>query len=378
MTSILIIEDQVSLREHLVELLTLENFDTLSAEDGLEGVELARRFLPDIIICDVMMPKMDGYQVLRVLSEEPTTAAIPFIFLTALADNQSNRLGMSLGADDFITKPFLPRELVKAIRIRLEKRSAIASSYEQKLERIRRNLVHALPHELRTPLTGILGCAEFLLLETAAIEPERVHNVALIIERSAKRLQQLIEDYLLYAQLEIASTDPQRIELLRQEMLFAPASVIHDAAEHQAGLHAREKDLYLNVQNAVVAISEENFSKIVEELIDNACKFSPLGTPVTVEAGVLSDTHYRLAVYDRGRGMKPEEIRDIGAYVQFERTLYEQQGVGLGLILVRRLAEIHGGELIIHSEPEKGSAVQVLLPLHSSAVKTTSGDGDTD
>lgn len=362
MTQILVIEDEINIRENLTEILTLEKFDVIGAENGLDGVEKARQHLPDLIICDIMMPELDGFGVLMELRNHAATANIPFIFLTAVVDRASNRYGMNIGADDYITKPFTPAEVLSAIRTRLEKRRSVEVEYEQKFDRLRRNIVHALPHELRTPLTGILGCADFLMMENEMIDPQQVISVAQIIERSAKRLQHLIENYLLYAQLEILGSDEKGVEDLRADAAITPAATIYDAAHYQARLNDREKDLRLNVVNGSIAISEQNLAKIVYELVDNACKFSPLGTPIDVEARVDSD-HYTLTVTDQGRGMTPEAIRSIGAYVQFERKLYEQQGVGLGLTLVRKLAELHGGSLTVQSQTDSGSTFQVTLPI---------------
>lgn len=121
MTKILVIEDEVSIRENILELLYIREFDVIGAENGSVGLKMAREQSPDLIICDVTMPEMDGYSVLKALRENPSTANIPFIFLTARADRLDMRAGMELGADDYLIKPCLPAELIKAITIRLEK-----------------------------------------------------------------------------------------------------------------------------------------------------------------------------------------------------------------------------------------------------------------
>jgi serine/threonine protein kinase/CheY-like chemotaxis protein len=134
MVSVLVIEDEIRIRQNIVDMLSYEGITAVQAENGLAGVQLARQYLPDLIICDVMMPGLDGYSVLRELQSEPATALIPFVFLTALSDRPQVRYGMELGADDYLTKPFDPDELIGAIRTRLAKH-AFAMSHHQQLNR---------------------------------------------------------------------------------------------------------------------------------------------------------------------------------------------------------------------------------------------------
>jgi anti-anti-sigma factor len=135
MTTILAIEDEAKILDNLQDILELEGFEVLTAANGKVGVELARRHRPDLIICDVSMPELNGYDVLVALRQDATTIEIPFIFLTANASRADFRKGMSLGADDYLTKPFTPSELREAIAIRLEKQAILIERYKQSLER---------------------------------------------------------------------------------------------------------------------------------------------------------------------------------------------------------------------------------------------------
>jgi len=123
MLKILVIEDHTHIRQILLKMLEVENFEAMGAENGLVGVELARKYKPDLIICDILMPKLDGYGVLAELQQDPDTATIPFIFLSALAERKDFRKGMELGADDYLTKPCTANELLSAIASRLEKQA---------------------------------------------------------------------------------------------------------------------------------------------------------------------------------------------------------------------------------------------------------------
>ena len=129
MKKILVIEDDFSVRSNILDLLEAEDFNAIGAENGFIGALWAQQHLPDLIICDVMMPEVDGYEVLNALRSQPTTATIPFIFLTAMADKTNIRYGMEMGADDYVTKPFTTEELLNAIATRFAKQDAVMQQY---------------------------------------------------------------------------------------------------------------------------------------------------------------------------------------------------------------------------------------------------------
>jgi len=133
---ILIIEDNDDIRENVIEILELAGYTVASASNGKAGVELAFNDVPDIILCDIMMPEMDGYGVLYLLSKRPETVAVPFIFLTAKAEHFDRRKGMEMGADDYLTKPFDDMELLNAIESRLKKKAGQQAYYSRSLDRL--------------------------------------------------------------------------------------------------------------------------------------------------------------------------------------------------------------------------------------------------
>jgi two-component system, sensor histidine kinase and response regulator len=371
LTRILVIEDERLIRETIMETLELANLQTIGAANGLMGIHLAREHLPDLIISDITMPDLDGYSVLQDLRSDAETALIPFIFLTARADKSAVRAGMDLGADDYLTKPFTAEELLAAVASRLERQAAIASHHEKKLEDFRGNLVHKLPHELRTPLVSILGFSELILTPGSDLEPGEIVDMVEHINQAAYRLQHLIENFLLHAQIDLMKPEPERLELLRHSYTSHPNFVIADQTRQKAEHYKREVDLTLGlVDDAGVRISEDSLKKIAEELADNAFKFSGVGTPVRVSTTITADA-YVLCVSDTGRGMTPQQIIDIGAYVQFERSLHEQQGIGLGLTLTKGLAELYGGTLTIESTLNQGTTVCVQLAVGSSENELT-------
>ncbi len=362
MTKILVIEDEESIRENILELLEAEDFQGIGAINGKIGIKMAIDQIPDLILCDMMMPETDGHGVLKALRSEPLTATIPFIFLTAKADKSDIRRGMELGADDYITKPCTPQELLKAIAIRLEKHKAISRKSQKTLDELRTNISMSLPHELRTPLNAILGFSELMLSEYQVFEESDILDMLGQINTSGHRLYRLIQNFLLYAELEIAATNPELLKEMRSSEFSCIKSLLTQKAQQQAKLVNRTDDLQLNLEDFSVAIDSVKLAKIVEELLDNAFKFSLEGTPVLLST-LVEDRTFILSVKDRGRGMTADQIAQLEAYRQFDRKLYQQAGLGLGLAIVQRLAELHGGEFKIESLPQQETIVCVSLPI---------------
>ena len=365
MKKILVVEDAQSLRKDILEMLGFEGYDAVGAENGLVGVEKARQEVPDLVVCDIMMPGLDGFGVLEELRRDPTTATIPFIFLTARTDRVDIRQGMGLGADDYLTKPFTASELLATVHARLEKRDIIEQITEQKMDDLRGNIILALPHELRTPLNVILGFSDLLNSDAEIMDAARIAEMARHINSSALRLFRLIENFLVYAQTELIKTDSRQLDSLRAGYLLYPRAALVQHIEHKARSLGRQADLVLDIQDTTgLGISEEYLKKILEELMDNACKFSDVGTPIAVRAWAESD-RYVIQITDHGRGMTSDQWESLGAYMQFDRRIYEQQGAGLGLIIAKRLTELHAGSLGFSSALDKGTTVTVALPIHT-------------
>ncbi|HWH69687.1 MAG TPA: hybrid sensor histidine kinase/response regulator [Candidatus Sulfotelmatobacter sp.] len=361
MKKILVIDDEEWLREMVQMALAQRGYEVLEAENGAVGIEVAQKALPDLILCDVNMEKMDGYLTLSALRNKPTTASIPFILMTGLADQAGMRHGMELGADDYLPKPFTLDALYAAVEARLKKVQAVRQAAEKKLADLRDNISLMLPHELRTPLNGILAYGEILAAEAETIAAAEVAEMGQVIYDSGKRLERLIENFLIYAQIELLGTDPQKLSLLRHKQTAAPARLIEEHARTQANLARRPQDLVLELADLPLPISEDYLAKIVDELVQNAFKFSPAGTPVRV---ALADSPggLLLAISDQGRGFSAEHVDKTGAYMQFDRKLHEQQGLGLGLSIAKRLTELHGGTLIIGRERGANTTVTLKLP----------------
>ncbi len=361
MKKILVIDDEEWLREMMLLALRQRGFEVIEAENGEKGIEVARKEIPDLILCDVNMDKVDGYLTLSSLRSEPVTASIPFILMTGLADQAGMRHGMELGADDYLPKPFTIEALYAAVDARLKKAKTVREEAERKLADLRDNISMMLPHELRTPLNGILAYGEILVADAETISPKDIAEMGQVIHDSGKRLERLIENFLIYAQLELLNSDPQYLQTLLRKQTLQPVSLIEQHSREQAALARRPQDLKMEIANVPMPISDEYLAKVVEELVQNAFKFSSANSPVHVKLAE-ADNSVSLSVSDVGRGFSTEHITKVGAYMQFDRKLHEQQGLGLGLTIVRRLTELHGGTLTIQSEKGAGTVVTVKFP----------------
>lgn len=361
MKKILVIEDDLNVRSIILDILEAEDFLGVSAEDGKIGVKLAKEILPDLIICDVMMPQLDGYQVLKELRNYQSTATIPFIFLTAKSTPEDLREGMNLGADDYLTKPFTHQDLLAAIRSRIQKHETFEHKTQERLNELRNNITLSLPHELRTPLNGIIGTTQLLMSDFQEMSPDEIQEMLENISISATRLYRLTCNFLLYADLELLSRDSQRIKYFPKGIISNPEVLIQGVIANKIRENSQNHHKFIfEIEKSSLNIPEEIFNKITEELIDNAVKFSDICDPIYVKGHKVMNS-YCLEFINSGRGMTAEQISKIGAYQQFDRDIYEQQGSGLGLILVKRLVQLYQGEINIESTPAKNIIVQVFL-----------------
>lgn len=362
MKKILVIEDEQSVRLNILKILKFENFESIGAENGEMGVKLAQEQKPDLILCDIMMPVLDGYGVRNALCQDPVTETIPFIFLTAKAERADMRLAMSLGADDYLTKPFSREELLETIFARLDKQAVVHKQFKEKLDRLKGSIATSLPAELFIPLQKVRSFLETIHREDAALTHPTLLPEAKESYDASLRLERLLQNFLLYALLEITVQVPSQAAAFRGKCTTESADLIAEIAKEKAKEFGRDADLNLQLQPAVLPILAANLAKIVEELLDNAFKFSPPGSLVQV-CNSLESGQFRLKITDHGQGLSPQELNTLGAYVQFGQKLNGLGGAGLGLTIAKRLAELHDGILEIDSEPSMYTIVQVALPV---------------
>jgi two-component system, sensor histidine kinase and response regulator len=363
--TILIIDDDDALRIGLAATLKRQGFTVLSAGNGQAGLEQARSIRPDLIICDVMMPPPDGFELRRLLGLEPALATIPFIFLTARSGITDRLTGIDNGADDYITKPFDPKELVARVeavfrRVELEQargREQMKSIADQEMEKFRHEILQNFHHELRTPLTNIMLPLE-AVLNSKFDDPEQQVRFIRVALANADRLESLTTDFILLTNLDHGDLNTVRQPIDVETHILVPA--------RRRLQRYQDKQLKFVTHVSLlgpISAPRKEFTHIILHLLDNAFKFSPPGG--TVELAITSDAagNTTLGVSDEGPGI-PADLREkvFERYYQGSQgNTREFEGLGVGLAIGRAVMEKLGGSLRILDAPG-GCRVGLYLP----------------
>jgi two-component system, sensor histidine kinase and response regulator len=316
----------------------------------------------DVIVCSLHAPSVNGLALLKQLQADRQTAKIPFILLGNKFNHQKYRQAREMGADDILFLPYSLVDLLKAIAVSLQKKQALLQDAQQELERLRHSITTFLPHEMRTALTGIIAASELLFRKQDTLDPFIVKEMLSCINVSGKRLSHLIQNFLLYSELQSIACDAQKIADLRDDRTSDVKNAIALTVLEQSKKYSRQADLILDLEDASLQIGSFSLNKLVTELIDNACKFSPWGTPIKITSKI-EDDRFILAIADCGRGMTSKQIANIGLGIQFDRLIYEQQGFGLGLAISQDLVKLYGGNLLIDSTVNRETNVSITLPI---------------
>lgn len=359
---ILVIEDDEGIREEMKEILDLEGMDATTAENGQDGIEKAKKIIPDLILCDVMMPIKDGYQVFVELKQNIHFKNTPFIFLTARTASDNVRQGMILGADDYITKPFSFDLLVSSIVGRLKKEEERRQYAKQELETLQLNITRAIPHELLTPLNGIMGLSGIMTEPNYEIDEAEVKEFASDIYKSGNRLLHTIKKFIIYTEVELLLTNKKTHQVLRNEITKMGSLILLDQGHTIAKKHNRISDLKLKPELFNAKISLSHFETIIANVLDNAFKFSSKGDAVEIDVQ-RDDTHVHVTISDSGLGIGSNAIESISAFSQFDRAKNEQQGLGLSLITSINLIQFYNGDISCSLNKPKGTSVKVSLLL---------------
>lgn len=363
--TILVVEDDRQILEILTILLKEQGYHVVRAREGKTALSLVRSARPDLIVSDVWMPGMDGFSLCEHVRADPAFTHVPFIFLTARDEKADMRRGMGLGADDYLTKPFEPEDLLSAIEVRLARVAKAQEAIAQVGARLQDVVVRTLTHEFRTPLALIVGYTD-LLESTGQGMAEGDFQVALQgLHMGARRLADLVEDFLLLTKLNTG--------ILAQDLKGGGVGPISpdravDTALRRAEPLAAERHIVLRRLHAggdvQVAITQDHLIEITRRLVDNAYKFSrSQGGEVRVITR-SEGNWWLLQVEDHGIGISADAIAGIfDAFQQVDRAHMEQQGSGVGLTIARGLVELYDGEISVESTPGQGSTFTVRLPL---------------
>lgn len=367
MTTILLVEDDVHLMEGIREILELDNtYQVVTANNGLDGLELLNNLAvpPDLIVSDIMMPKMDGYQFFEAVRAKPAWLTIPFIFLTAKGEKADIRLGKSLGADDYVTKPFSAEDLLVAVESKLKSMERIRSAFSGQISDMKRRILTILNHEFRTPLTYVVAYADMLSRDVDKMELDELREYLKGVNSGADRLRRLVENFIFLVELEtgeVASTFTWRKRPIKNfDKIVSLAS-----RPEQSVLESMNQTLKVDISpNHHPILGDEEYLGIaLARLIDNASKFSEKGA--TIELLLYGDTQGQMtfAVRDYGRGIPTEELdRIFEPFYQINRQKYEDQGAGSGLAIVQGVANVHEAEIEVDSSVGEGSTFYLHFP----------------
>lgn len=360
---VLVVDDDPTIRESVVDILELSGYQTVTATNGEEGVDVVGRLTPDLIISDIMMPDMSGYLFYEMVRSQPNLLSVPFIFLSAKGEQTDIRRGYRLGADFYLTKPFEPEDLLIAVESRLRRVREIKERIESDVEDMKRYILNVVGHELRTPLTLIYGSINLLEEATGSGDEEMVGRLLKHLEKGTNRLSDLVKDLMLIAYADSGglenelnvNSQPVTLRYVVDEVLLSLAP------------KAEERKVAILVEAAggpcvdgIPAYIQEVFHK----LIDNAIKFShSQGGRVWIRLG-SADGFAVVEVQDEGIGIAAEYQQHLfERFRQFDRKQMEQQGVGIGLAIADRLVRLHRGWIEVESTPGVGSTFAVRLPL---------------
>lgn len=378
---ILVADDAPDSVQLLEDLLTAAGYEVITAYDGVQALERALAEQPNLVLLDVMMPKMDGFEVCRRLKQAEAMRFAPVVLITILQDLEYKIRGLEAGADEFLSKPFNRLELLTRVRALLRTNALtleLQHSYEelQRMGALRNDLMAMIAHDLRSPLTVILGTLEVLAEDLRdVLNEEHTHAIGVSI-RAARRQMGLIHNIL----------DLQRLEEGKMPLSLDRVDLhpIILSAIGGAGLQATWRDIALTLDlppnlppvRADAALVE----RVLSNVIDNALRHTSIGGRVHVSAGLLTEGQglacVVVRVADTGPGV-PEADRE-AIFEKFRQADTAQEsargGTGLGLAFCRMALEAQGGHIWVDSTPGWGAVFSFTLPIEADDGRLTTDD----
>lgn len=385
--TILLVEDDKSMLDGMGDLLQVVDigYETtvLTAGNGVEALAQLTHATPDLIISDIMMPQMDGFQLLNNVQENPIWEHIPFIFLTARGEKHEIHKGRVSGATLYITKPFHSVELLELIKTQLDRKFQLEQTHEQSINNLKKDILQILNHEFRTPLTYVTAYYE-MLADSVDTYADAVNFSEYLrgIQTGCTRLTRLIDAFITVIELRTGEREQLFLETAHAITNFD--EIIHNAIQKVTS-QAKQQDINIQwVPQADMAAlygNPEDLSTIIEQLLNNAIKFTaPRFTPShAAKICIATETNndeFIITIQDNGMGL-PSSIQGqiFDLFVQHNRDQLEQQGAGIGLTITKGLVELHNGHIEVQSVEDLGSTFTVSLPVYTGQQKHQTSDG---
>ncbi len=362
-SNILIVDDIMENIQVLAGILSKEGVKISVATNGKQGVETATKLMPDLILMDVTMPEMDGYDACRLLKENATTVNIPIIFLTARVDTEDIIKGFQAGGVDYITKPYNPTELLARVVNHLDSKFAkeeIEKSKEQLViaNRDKDRFLALVSHDLRSPFAGIIGLVDLVVEDFESFDKEELFSYFKTFQTSLRVQHKFLEDLLAWGNFQMGRRQLKMSMLNISELVANNIILLENSANNKSITLEAEIDIKINA-----FADAKMIPSIVHNLISNSIKFTRTGGTVKILAKV-EENDIIISVVDNGVGMEPEQIAKlfrIDTVFSIPGTENEK-GSGLGLILCKEMIEINGGKIWAESEEGKGSKLSFTLP----------------
>jgi two-component system, sensor histidine kinase and response regulator len=354
MKKILIVDDTVDTVELLKKRFRADGYDTAEAFDGEEALRLVEEYRPDLLVLDVMMPKMDGFEVCSRLRQSGSCRQLPVLMLTAKSDVPDKVRGLDLGADDYITKPFDYKELAARVRSLLAKKEASEELAEKEKSEALGFLVDEVSHEVRNPLVIIGGFARRILRNLPEGDENR-RSLEIILE-NVIILERMVTELVELKSASLAFQEPADVNTILVEVLelFSP-----EISEHQI-----EVITDFMTDPPIMPVDRENITRALFNMIENAIE-AMVKAPRRLELRTARQGEFfAISIADSGRGIARERLKSI--YDPFFTS--KTHGPGLGLTFVLKTVQNHNGQIAVASEEGKGSIFTVKLP-----IKTHSG-----
>lgn len=361
--SILVADDQNSNIAALTHILGPQ-YTIYAAKNGLSAIKTAKENLPDLILLDILMPEMDGYEVLSVLKSLEETKDIPIIFITGLSNIEDEKKGLSLGASDYITKPFssavVKLRVNNQIKIINQMRLITEKERAEKSSRTRIDFLARISHEMLTPMNAIMGLAQVLKIQLSKAYgiPDGVKKSVDEIEMASNYLLGLIHDL-----LDVSGRQKGTFTL--RNTAFSLDNTFKNISERVAGdLTKKQQVLTLNIDPLIpspLVGDEDRLAQVITNLIINAIKFSPECSTICSSAYLLDENEatvtLKIEVIDNGIGISKEQQNVIfNLFEQVDESMTKAHGgIGLGLPISKRIIEMMEGNIWVESEIGKGS-----------------------
>jgi len=360
--TILLIDDEQGLLVGLSAVLKRAGYQIITATNGSDGQKAAKEKKPDLIVCDIMMPAPNGFELRRLLSLDPATAVIPFIFLTARTGEADMLQGFNAGADDYVVKPFTREELIARIaavlrRFELGKQKG-KEDLDVHLVELRREITNHIGREFRTPLGVVLDTLELMLNDKFSNNLNEQRFFVREALENAERLDSLIEDLIMLSEFDNGRY--QRIrQLIDLEQDFRVPIMKHVQKW-------RDRSIKSNIavdSEVVIHAPKVGFQRVIIHLVDNACKFSPPGGEIDIKLQPRGVGGCIFSLRDEGCGI-PVSLRDkvFDRYYQIKaEDCGSPGGLGIGLTISRAFARSLGGDITI-LDSNRGCRIQMIIP----------------